>query len=78
MGKSEIIHPRFGRMWTVPRAADYLRLSRSELKRRLKDPDEGYVSWQERPGTWQYVTVASVEAALRRRFPDEESGSSDQ
>lgn len=75
MGKREIIHPTLGRMWTVPRAAEYLQLSRSELKRRLQDPGEGIVSWQERPGAWQYVTVASVEAAHARRFPDDTSGS---
>lgn len=78
MSHGEIIHPKLGRMWTVPRAATYLQLSRSELKRRLNDPGEGFVSWQERPGSWQYVTVESVEAALARRFPDDESGSPDQ
>lgn len=75
MGRSEINHPKYGRMVTVPLAAEYLQISRSELKRRLRAGRDQLESWQERPRCWQYVSVASLEAAVKRRFAGAESGS---
>lgn len=76
MGRSEIIHPTLGLMWTVPRAGRYLKISRTEMKRRIKVGGDDYVTWQRRPGAWEYVTVASVEAAYRRHFPEPAPASS--
>lgn len=68
MGKSEINHPTLGPMWTVPRAARFLQISRTEMKRRIRNPEEGFVTWQRWPRAWEYVTTASVAKAADRYF----------
>jgi hypothetical protein len=68
MARTVVTHPVYGEMWTVPRAAAYLQISRSEMLRRMAAPGEGYEVVQERPGAWHYVSVRSVEQAWQRRW----------
>lgn len=71
MSDSVVTHPTTGEeLWTLPRVAEVLRVSRSTLRRHLYDPVWALKVYQRGPGARHWVTRSSVEAALPRVWPE--------